>query len=88
MSRRLAPTNFPPPLDPHPCEIPAPVEEPTYLIAEAARLLGVAVGTLRNWQTTGRVGTFRVGHRVLYPASEIARLKRASWRPPNPEVNP
>lgn len=58
-----------------PSSLTAPASDPTpvYLTrAEAASLLGLAVGTLQNWASAGRGPSFhRVGSRVLYDLSDL-----------------
>jgi molybdopterin-binding protein len=48
----------------------------TYPAAEAARLLGISLDTLRRWDRSGRIRTERdPANRRVVPASEIERLR-------------
>lgn len=62
----------------------APLHDPTYSIADAAKELGITAGTLRNWIWRRRIGSFRNG-RVRIPESEIFKMKRRGWRPAEEE---
>jgi len=45
------------------------------LVAEAARLLQVAEGTVRRWADTGRIGVRRTGGGLrIFERSEVERL--------------
>ncbi len=47
-----------------------------YGVAEAARLLGISIDTLRRWDRQGRIRTRRDhANRRVIPASEIERLR-------------
>jgi molybdopterin-binding protein len=47
-----------------------------YTAAEAARLLGISLDTLRRWDRSGRIRTERdSANRRLVPAAEIRRLR-------------
>jgi molybdopterin-binding protein len=47
-----------------------------YPAAEAARLLGISLDTLRRWDRSGRIRTERdAANRRLVPATEIRRLR-------------
>jgi molybdopterin-binding protein len=47
-----------------------------YTGAEAARLLGISLDTLRRWDRSGRIRTERdAANRRLVPAAEIRRLR-------------
>jgi molybdopterin-binding protein len=55
-----------------------------YSAAEAARLLGISLDTLRRWDREGRIETRRDrANRRVVPAAEIRRL-----RPPPPPERP
>ena len=48
----------------------------SYTAAEAARILGISIDTLRRWDRSGRIRTDRdAANRRLVPASEIRRLR-------------
>ena len=48
----------------------------SYTAAEAARLLGISLDTLRRWDRGGRIRTERDrANRRLVPASEVERLR-------------
>jgi molybdopterin-binding protein len=50
-----------------------------YTVAEAARLLGVSIDTVRRWDREGRIATERDGaNRRTVPAAEIDRLRGAA----------
>ncbi|WP_119697001.1 MerR family transcriptional regulator [Microbacterium halotolerans] len=45
-------------------------------IGEAARLLGVSVGTVRNWERNGKLQSFRTpGKQRRFPIEQIRALK-------------
>jgi molybdopterin-binding protein len=47
-----------------------------YPAAEAARMLGISIDTLRRWDRAGRIRTERdEANRRLVPASEVDRLR-------------
>jgi molybdopterin-binding protein len=52
------------------------VPRETFTAAEAARILGISLDTLRRWDHDGRIRTERdARNRRLVPASEIDRLR-------------
>ena len=52
-----------------------------YPAAEAARLLGISLDTLRRWDRAGRIRTVRdSANRRLVPAAEVERLRRRAER--------
>ena len=52
-----------------------------YPAAEAARLLGIGLDTLRRWDRAGRIRTVRdSANRRLVPAAEVERLRRRAER--------
>jgi hypothetical protein len=65
---------------------PAPIREASYSLEDAAAELGITVGTLRNKIWRREIGSFKAAGRVRVPVSEIVRLKRKGWRPPQKEV--
>ena len=44
----------------------APISEPLLSEAEAAKFLGISKMTVLRKRSTGEIGYFRVGHRILY----------------------
>ena len=58
-----------------------PVRETSYSLPDAAKELGISLGTLRDWIWKRKIGSFKTG-RVRIPESEIQRMKREAWRPP------
>lgn len=50
------------------------------LIAQAARLLGVSEGTLRNWERAGKIDVFRhpINHYRLYRRSDLESILAAT----------
>ncbi len=53
-------------------------------IADASKRLGLKAVTLRLWAGARRIGSVKLGRRVLIPSSEIERLIQESYRPPRP----
>jgi molybdopterin-binding protein len=48
----------------------------TYTAAEAARMLGISLDTLRRWDRNGRIRTTRdAANRRVVPAKELDRLR-------------
>lgn len=48
----------------------------TFTAAEAARLLGISIDTLRRWDRTGKIRAERdAANRRVVPASEVERLR-------------
>lgn len=43
-------------------------------LAQAAETAGRTQATIRNWQSAGRLGKYRVGHRVYVDAAELDAL--------------
>jgi molybdopterin-binding protein len=57
------------------------VPKQPYPAAEAARLLGISLDTLRRWDRAGRIRTVRdSANRRLVPAAEVERLRRRAER--------
>jgi excisionase family DNA binding protein len=50
-------------------------------VAEAEHLTGVSRWTWRRWAYDGRVGSVKLGKRLLIPTAEIERLMRENTRP-------
>ncbi len=50
------------------------------LIAQAAQLLGVSEGTLRNWERAGKIGVLRhpINHYRLYRRADLESILAAS----------
>ncbi|MFN4000911.1 MerR family DNA-binding transcriptional regulator [Microcella sp.] len=45
-------------------------------IGEVARMLGVSVGTLRNWEKSGKIATFRTpGGQRRFRAEDVEALR-------------
>ena len=53
-------------------------QEQLLTISEAARLLGVSAGTLRNWDRAGKLSAVRhpMNHYRLYRLSELRLLRK------------
>jgi hypothetical protein len=55
---------------------------PEYLsVQEAERRYGPSEWTWRRWAYTGRIGSVKLGSRLLLPVSECERLIQAGTRP-------
>jgi excisionase family DNA binding protein len=50
-------------------------------VRTAAEELGVSVWTLRAWAYSGRIGSHKVGNRLMIAPSEIDRIIGESERP-------
>jgi len=48
---------------------------------EAAAILGISPLTLRDWARQGRIGSLKVGRRVLFTQDDLAEFLTASRRP-------
>ena len=48
-------------------------------IGEVARLIGVSVSTIRNWERTGKINAFRTpGGQRRFPLAEVRRIRDAA----------
>jgi excisionase family DNA binding protein len=52
----------------------APAPEDTWPISTAARMLGVSVGTLRNWDRAGKIHSTRLGDKRRFSQAELERV--------------
>lgn len=60
---------------------PPPLEERLWTTAELAQRYGLSPATLKSWRNRGRGPRFiKVGHRALYPETEVARWEAAQRR--------
>ncbi len=57
-------------------------------VREAARVLGVAVPTLRKWIRERRIGHVRAGRRILLMPSDVQRFMTAGHVEPDQEGRP
>lgn len=48
------------------------VRRELYSVEEAARILGVSVRTLREWEYAGRIRAVRLGRRVMFSRAVLA----------------
>lgn len=65
-----------------------PVPRLAYSVSEAAEALGVSCRTAWALVASGRLGTVRVGRRVLVPVVALGEFIAADLRPSHPQESP
>lgn len=57
------------------------IEPKLLTVQAAAATLGLSVWTVRQWAYSGRIGSHKLGSRMMISPAEIDRLLRESHRP-------